>query len=145
MRPEVKTDRLPVACFASPLTDEQLKMYRTAVDQMSLSPVKDALNECLVGIEVWWKLPESTRTDVDRFHIKRQGKDKTFAVVPLEEKHVEELFALIPWDYEIDAMQKLFNDIPTEQKELRDMAFHLLWHARELCLDREPLTQDKLG
>lgn len=143
-RPEVKTDKLPVACFVPPLTDEKLVSYRSSVDAMPLSPIKDALDECLKAVEAWWKLPESTREDVDRFRIKHQGKDTTFKVVPLEEKHVEELFALVPWDYEIDAMQKLFDEIPTEQKDLRDMAFHLLWHARELCLDREPLTQDKL-
>jgi len=31
-----------------------------------------------------------------------------------------------------------------ESTELRDMLFHLLWHATELELDREPLTNDKL-
>lgn len=143
-RPEVKTERLPAVCFAPALTDEKLVNYRIAADLLGLSPIKDALNECLKAIEAWWKLPDSTREDVDRFRIKHQGADKTFSVVPLEEKHIKELWELVPWDYELNAMQSLFDGIPSEQKELRDMAFHILWHARELCLDREPLTQDKL-
>lgn len=143
-RPEMKTDKLPVVCFAPALTDENLVNYRIAVDLMELSPIKDACNECLVAVEAWHKLPESTRDDVDKFRIRHGGVDKTFSVVPLEKEHVEQLWELVPWGYELDAMQSLFDGIPVEQKELRDMAFHLLWHARELCEDREPLTQDKL-
>lgn len=144
MRPEVKTDTLPVVCFAPALTDEQLRQYRSQVNTLSLSAVKDALDECLIACEAWWKLPDSTRQDVDRFRIKHKGKETTFSVTPLEEAHVESLCSVIPWGYELNSMQQLFDDIPVEQKETRDMAFHLLWHARELCLDREPLTQDKL-
>ena len=143
-RPEMKTDKLPVACFAPPLTDEQVAGYRTLVDSMPLSAERDAINECLKAVEVWWKLPESTLEASERFRIKHQGKETTFAVIPLEEKHVAELWDLIPYQYEIDAMQKLFDGIPTEQKELRDVAFHLLWHVIELNNDREPLTQDRL-
>lgn len=32
-----------------------------------------------------------------------------------------------------------------EDTALRDMAYHLLWHANEITNDREPITQDKLG
>lgn len=143
-RPEVKTDKLPVICFAPPLTDEKIAEYRSFVDSMVMSPVKDACNECLKAIEAWWKLPESTLEATEKFRIKHAGKNKTFAVVPLEEKHIQELWEVVPWGYEIDAMQALFDSIPVEKKQLRDMAFNLIWHARELCEDREPLTQDKL-
>lgn len=140
----MKTDRLPVACFAPVLTDESLVNYRIAVDLLELGPVKDACNGCLKAVEAWHKLPESTRDDVDKFRIRHNGVDKTFSVVPLKKEHVEQLWELVPWGYELDAMQSLFDGIPAEQKELRNMAFHILWHARELCEDREPLTQDKL-
>ena len=32
-----------------------------------------------------------------------------------------------------------------ESVELRDAAFHLLWHCKEITLDREPLTSDNLA
>ena len=143
-RPEMKTDTLPVACFAPVLSDSNLVSYRVAVDLLEPGPVKDACDECLKAVEAWHKLPESTRDDVDKFRIKHNGVDTTFSVVPLEKEHIEQLWALVPWGYEIDAMQSLFDAIPDWEKDLRNMAFHLLWHARELCEDREPLTQDKL-
>lgn len=141
---EVKTDRLPVVCFAPAMTDESVAAYRGRVNAMEAGQIKDACDECLKAVEAWWKLPDSTREDVDKFKIKHGGVDKTFSVVPLEEQHVQDLWDLVPWGYELDAIQSLFNGISQEEKELKDMAFHILWHARELCEDREPLTQDKL-
>ncbi len=35
--------------------------------------------------------------------------------------------------------------VDAKAKALRDAAHHLLWHAVELCNDREPITSDKLG
>lgn len=140
----VKTNKLPVACFAPALTDEGIAGYRSLVAGLPLGPVKDALGECLRAVDAWWALPESTRTDVTRFAIKHRGKDHTFAVTPLEEEHVKSLWDLVPWGYELDAMQRLFDDIPAEEKRLRDAAFHLLWHVKEMNLDREPSTIDKL-
>ena len=66
-------------------------------------------------------------------------------IIPLEESIATQLFDDIPWDHEIDAIQKLCDEIDNStQKELRDMAFHLLWHVKELSIDREPMTSDKL-
>ncbi len=42
---------------------------------------------------------------------------------------------------------KTYEGLPYPQREptpLRDMAYHLLWHVKELSLDREPLTNDQL-
>jgi len=143
-RTQVKTDTLPVACFAPPMTDAKIINYRIAVDLLESSPIKDACDECLKAIEAWWKLPESSATDTEKFSIRHGGADKTFHVVHLEESYIIDLWEFVPWEYEIKSMRELFSGIPKEQKELRDMASHLLWHACELSLDREPLTQDKL-
>jgi hypothetical protein len=51
---------------------------------------------------------------------------------------------VVPWRYEIEAMQRLFDGIDPAEKELRDAAFHLLWFVTELERDREPVTNDKL-
>lgn len=171
-RQELKTDRLPVACFAPPLTDELLAKYRADTDALPIGPVKDICNECLLGIEAWYRLPESTQEAIERFRIKHKGVDQTFSVIPLEHEHVNLLWDLIPWDYELDAMERVLDNLPDGTQEytevvsvdgtgktatrsavrivdqaafdLKKMSRHLIWYARELCLDREPLTHDKL-
>jgi hypothetical protein len=159
--PPVSTNTIPVACFAPPLTDELLDHYAALADAAP-GPVRDAMGECLAAVRAWWDLPESTRQDVERWTLnqpppnlppeKRErfaasvaGRPKGFTVVPLEESHVKALWDLVPWRYEIEAMQGLFDGIdPVGAKELRDAAFHLLWFVTELERDREPVTQDKL-
>jgi hypothetical protein len=145
---ELTTDKLPVVCFAPPLTDELLARYEAMIDALpdDRGEVRDAMRECLAACKLWWELPESTRTaDAQRFNIRHRGQDQTFSVVPLEKAHVEALSDAVPYGYELEAIQRLFDGIdPAAEKPLRDAAFHLLWHAKELCLDREPLTNDKL-
>jgi len=140
---------IPFACLAPVLTDESLDRYR----QLAASapgPVRDSMLACLVAVDHWWELPASTRTDGDRLKLLRRvaaGEPRTetvYDLVPLEDAHREQLDELIPWSHEIAAMQGLFDTIPAEQKELRDAAFHLLWHLKELDLGREPATLDRL-
>lgn len=144
--PTTPTNALPVACFAPPLTDAKLAEYRAVVAALpdARGDLRDAMGECLRAVEAWWELPESTRTDATRFRLRVGGRDRDVAFTPLEDAHRAALFDLIPWPYELDAVQALFDKIPEAEAALRDAAFHLLWHARELCLDREPATRDKL-
>jgi hypothetical protein len=65
-------------------------------------------------------------------------------IVPLHPAEVERIWDHVPWDHELDGIQRLFDAIPASQKDLRNAAFHLLWYAKELAHDREPITQDKL-
>lgn len=149
-RAEIRTEALPVACFAPPLTDELLSRYEVLTEALpdGRGELRDALRECLRAVKLWWGLPESKRKDVSRFTLRHRGKDGTFEVRPLEDAHVKALWDAVPWPYELDSMQALFDRVfegpDAPGKELRDCAYHLLWHARELCLDREPLTQDAL-
>jgi hypothetical protein len=49
--------------------------------------------------------------------------------------------------YRFALASKSYPDLPYPAREstpLRDAAHHLLWHVRELNLDREPVTNDKL-
>lgn len=139
---------LPVACFAPPLTDETLARYRELVGQYA-GPVevKDALASLLACVSAWWELPESKPGDAPKLAIKHRGKDITVPVVPLEEQHVKALDPVTPWMRELDTLSNreatgLFDGLTGP---LRDAAFSLLWHAKELTLGREPITQDKLA
>lgn len=137
---------IPTACFAPALTDEKLEHYKNLIDQLPESPLKTAMETCYKAVEKWWNLPESKGSSSDPdWVLVRHGKQKTVKVTSLDKELIEELWDVVPWDYELQAMQPLFDAIdPVHQKELRDAAFHLLWFATELTLDREPLTKDRL-
>ncbi len=140
----MQTNKIPVACLAPALSDEKIAAYHAIIAGLPVSPIKDAMASCLAAVKAWWALPESTRRG-DRYETTHQGKAKSFDVTPLESEHVKTLHDHVPWMYELEAMKLIFEAIPNDtQKELRDAAHHLLWHAIELCNDHEPTTQDKL-
>jgi hypothetical protein len=180
---ELTIDRFPTVCFAPPLTDDLLAEYRVLVEKFNpkdLDPsvlpdalvvgkntysinseewkshahqLYDALSGLLKCVDKWWELPESGRSDGERFKVRhklQKGGDLQEITVhfkPLEKAHQEELFDLIPWARELDTLSNsedtgILDTLPLGN--VRNAAFHLLWHVRELCNDREPLTHDKL-
>lgn len=147
--------------FAPPLSDAKLAGYKSAVAALPASPAKDACASLLHCCGVWWGLPEPAGTKATA-HPSGKG-----TIVAMSDGHKQALDEHIPWGHELDSMQNLFDGLPTgtegeqfvdvdggkvrraivtdpKAKAVRDMAFHLLWHVRELNLDREPLTADKL-
>ena len=125
--------------FAPPLTDAKLDEYELLIEALSISPLKDGLMALLKCCRSWWALPESKAAECWQHE---SGKG---IVIPLELAHQKSLWNEIPWTHEIQAIEVLSDKIdPIAQKDLRDAAFHLLWHVKELDLDREPMTADKL-
>lgn len=124
--------------FAPPLTDSKISQYKSLIESQTSGPLKDSLTTLLKCCEHWYNIPESEGTQV-RDHPSGVGN-----IVPLDEVSMEALDDDIPWEHELNAIQGLCDAIPVSEKELRDAAFHLLWHVKELNLDREPLTADKL-
>lgn len=141
---------IPVACFAPPLSDETLARYQALVaalgpDQAELKDVLSGLMKC---IQVWWELPESRRKPTlwKLYHVERQAEMEV-PETPLEHAHVTALWDVTPWMRELDTLSTPLADGPFDTLppgELRELAFHLLWHAKELTLDREPMTRDKV-
>lgn len=125
--------------FAPPLSDETLEGYRKLIDAVpERSQLRDALEAVYRCSTAWWEQPESTGDG--KPHASGRG-----TVVALEKPIAEALWEHIPWREELDTFAALFDTISNEtEKPLRDCAHHLLWHARELDLDREPITTDKL-
>jgi hypothetical protein len=132
--------------FAPPLSDETIAAYKARIAALPSSPVKDACGLLLTCCEKWWALPEPVGTHTAA-HPSGAG-----IVVKMQPEHVAALDQHIPWGHELDALggekegkPGLFDAIdPVKDAELRNMAFHLLWVVRELNLDREPLTTDKV-
>jgi len=156
-------NRLPLACLAPPFTDGDLARYRGLIDRMEDSETKDALKKCCNACEKWWELPDTTQRGqvYDGAHV--QGPDgmrtmKTFEIKPMEPHHIQQLDEHVPWPGECDHYQRLFDALPHGTREegdrvividhpaweLRNCAFHLLWHCVELAHDREPTTHDQL-
>ncbi len=138
---------IPVACFAPPLTDEKIANYKLLINSQASSEVADAMVMCLKCVEAWWNLPESTRTDVKRWGILHKGQKSEFVETPLEEDHIKKLWDVTPWDRELSTLSNststgLFDTLP--YCDLKNAAFHLLWFAKEITRDREPLSVDKL-
>lgn len=136
--------------FAPPLTDESLRRYAELVATLDpAEPAGDYARRLLECCRVWWGLPESAREGRPHPSGPLRTKDgrayEAPLEVPLEDEHQKKLWELIPWRHELDLYGAEFDRLdPKAQKELRDCCFHLLWHARELERDREPITLDKL-
>lgn len=141
------SNRLPVACIAHALDETTLAVYGAEVDDLEPGELKDTLLKLYRCIENWFRLPESKRTDIKQWEFTNgtTGEKMTCKDQPLEEEHVKALWDTTPWMRELVAIEPLLDSIDSiTQKPLRDMAFHLLWFAKELTLDREPMTTDKL-
>lgn len=129
------------ACLAPPLTDELLEEYRTLAEGAE-GEVGDAMQQLLACVEAWWEAEESEEKSLGFLAVNGRSID----VVPLSKELVQQLWDSTPWMRELNALSTPKDDglFDSLQGDLRNAAFHLLWFAKELTLDREPLTQDKL-
>jgi hypothetical protein len=144
----VEIKHFPVACFAPALSDDLLASYTSLIAKCDDAEVKDALESLLRPVAAWWALPESRRKDGQRVQVKHRGKEIAVEIAPLESAHVTALDKDVPWMRELSLLSNergtgLFDGL--RAGELRNAAFHLLWFCKELTLDREPLTVDKLA
>lgn len=126
--------------FAPPLSDELLASYKAMIDALPDSPVKEAMGTLHTCCAKWWELPDSPGAGVPH------PTGASIAIVALSADNARVLWDHIPWKEELNMMTELFERInPRTERPLRNAAFHLLWHAIELEMDREPLTSDRLN
>jgi hypothetical protein len=133
--------------FAPPLTNEKLKNYKVLIGKVDPeSRLRSALDTCYKCAEGWWTQPDST--GVGEPHpvgeiTDKEGRTRPAPMmIPLDAPIAKALDEYIPWDDEIETFATIFEAIT--DISLRNCAFHLLWHVKELALDREPITADKL-
>lgn len=174
--------------FAPPLTADKIAEYRELAKQAD-PKVGSVMESLCTMVETFQQTPASTNGG--RPHPSGRG-----TIVALEQKEIERIDPVVPWDYEVEAYQKLFDELPTgtiegpmvlmeqhkdgtsvvaasipqkdaagrfiksegvnfyyktnqilvnpQEAALRNAAFHLLWFAKELELDREPITADMI-
>lgn len=123
--------------FAPPLTPEKLNSY-TELANTANDIVKEIMLKLIAMIKHFNLTPSSPLVGTEH-------ATKLALIIPLEDKEIERIWDVIPWEYEIDSYSAVCDSISNEtHKDLRNAAFHLIWFARELCADREPITNDKL-
>jgi hypothetical protein len=123
--------------FAPPLGVAGLDRYRQLAETAS-GQVKDYILELCNMLATFWQTGESQNGGTP--HPSGRG-----TIIPLEDEEIQRIWDVVPWPNECDLMGQVFDSIdPVADKDLRNAAFHLLWYARELTADREPITNDKL-
>lgn len=132
-----------LACIAPPLTDELLKKYKLLINDLEeRSLLRDCLESLMRCAEAWWDVRESV-SPARRVSCSTgitKGPDVMFQ--PLDSELVHSLWDSIPWMHDITEMEKIFDALPSG--DLRNAAFHLSWYAKELFLDREPISTDRI-
>lgn len=125
--------------FAPPLTPEKLAAYKALGESCPDLQIRDIFAKLVRMVEVFRETPESTLPGTP--HPSGMG-----TIVPLTEEEIQRIWDTTPWGEELDAYGVICDRLdPVSDKARRDAAFHLIWFGRELDLDREPITTDKLG
>lgn len=126
--------------FAPPLPASKLAAYEALATALPLGPARDGMLSLVAMKKKFDETGPSGRAPT--IH----PATRTPIVTPLEEAEVRRIWDHVPWPAECDMLGKVFDALdPVTQRDVRNAAFHLLWFARELTLDREPITNDKLG
>lgn len=123
--------------FAPPLPPEKLESFKELAAK-SEPQTRAYMEELIHMVEVFRETPASRQPGTP--HPAGLGQ-----VVMLEEDEIKRIDHVVPWPEEIELMSAVFNKLdPATDKPTRDAAYHLLWFARRLAKDREPITNDKL-
>lgn len=121
--------------FAPPITATKLAEYK-GIAELADEKVREIMLKLIQMVEVFQQTPSSSLDGTP-------GPTGLGVQIPLEEAEIQRIFDVVPWDYECEAFQNLFESIPIKSP-VRNPAFHLLWYAKELTIDREPMTNDLL-
>ena len=146
--------------FAPPLSKGKLATYEKLALECQDRRVKDEMQKLIKMMKKFQETPESPLKGSPHPvgpNASRGGR--TPMIVMLEDKEVKRIFEVVPWEDECELVSEIFSKLPSGSSQgpgrkhivtnqtvydLRNAAFHLLWFARELAADREPLTNDKL-
>lgn len=118
--------------FAPPITN--LDAYRALASKTS-DEIREAMISLCDMVDLFNKTPKSKLNGSS--HPSGKG-----VVIPLESVEIKRIWDAVPWSSECDRMGVLFDSLTGD---VRNAAYHLLWYARELTMDREPITTDTLS
>lgn len=107
----------PIVAFNPDLDDAMLAEYRKLAAGAP-GPVRDAMLDCLVVVDAWWQLPESTRKArlsllvAHRDDPASERKAVEVPLVPLEDDHKSALDELIPMGGEAAKLPPRAGSVP---------------------------------
>lgn len=125
--------------FAPPMDAKQLSAYRKLTDDVS-PQAGEAMKALADMVELYMKRPAPKKGEPAPQAAPHSSG--TGLVIPLPEAEVKRLWDAVPWNEELEMYATVFDRLPPG--EARDAAFHLLWYGKELELDREPITTDRI-
>jgi hypothetical protein len=122
-------------CFAPALAPEKVSDYRQLAATVQDKQVAQYMSDLCDMLELFYQTPESTEAS---------SKHAIAGMVtPLADNEVQRIWDKVPWPEECDLIGKAFDRLPAG--DVRNAAYHLLWYARELTQDREPMTKERAG
>ena len=135
-----------VACLAPSLTDEKLAEWVEKINAVENgTELRDALDTLLKCVLEWWNIRESTEKTIVASTGVANVSGPDVRLQHFDDELKDLLFETTPWMKELNVLGELFESLdPITQTDLRNMAFHMLWFAKEICNDREPLTLDRI-
>jgi hypothetical protein len=121
--------------FAPPVDDQKLSHYEALMAAVEDRQVREYGESLVKMLRTFQAAPSSKAKS--KPHPSGRG-----TITPLEQAEIERIWDCVPWPEECDAIDVVFDRLPSG--DVRNAAYHLLWFARELSIDREPCTTDKL-
>lgn len=121
--------------FAPKIDEAKLEQYRQLAGSVEDQRCSDYMFQLVEMLEVFFETPDSILPGTKHPILG--------TVIPLEDAEVKRIWDKVPWSDECDLIGKVFDNLPPGEQ--RNAAYHLLWYARELTLDREPMTQERAG
>lgn len=123
--------------FAPPLSQEILDTYASLFGLVADTIQKESLICMLSCVQNWYALPESEGT------LAKPHPCGVGTIIPLANDIKNQLALTLPSGPQILIYEAVAESIT--ETVLRNAAFHVLWHVKELALGREPITFDKLN
>lgn len=127
------------ACIADAITLDKLNVYRDLLKK-ALSPrLYEYAYKLLSMVERFLETPESSQP-LQKIRVDLGTELAALPAKALDPEEYERMFDYVPWEDEIEMMSQAFEALPTG--DVRNACFHLIWYARELTRDREPMTKE---
>lgn len=121
--------------FAPTIDEQKLAEYRTIASAVEDRQAAQYMTDLCDMVELFKQTPDSTESGVPHPVIG--------VIVPLAQEEIDRIWDAVPWPQECDVIGEVFETLTDPAQ--RNAAFHLLWYARELSVDREPLTKERIG
>ena len=129
--------------LAPPLSPGKLGAYKALAEGCDNKRCRQEMLALIKMVEVSRETPESSIPAINHPVGVLSSTGRVPRVIPLEQQEITRIRDLVPTRDDCDLISSVFRQLP-KGTDIHNAACHLLWFARELSQNREPITQDKL-